>query len=266
MRVSGWRRSAAAGQIRVALGITSVGLGTVLAAEEKTSDRPRVTAISPITVSPGMTINLKIRGVKLSNATRVHFPTAPGVQVTIKEKKAAEVVAGFEAKDVGDTQLEAEVVFPPELPPGPLAFGVITPDGAAVGATVLVREAAQVETEKEPDNGFREAQPIELGRVILGMIKEDKDVDVFRFAGRARQKITVEISAQQRGSLLDSALTLFDAGGQLMATNDDSATSRDARIELELPVDGTYFLSVADAHDQGGKWHHYELQVKEATQ
>src|SRR5688572_8005065 len=128
MRVRGWRRSAAAGQIRIAF--ASIGLVTVLFAQEKTMEQPRVTAISPITVSPGTTTNLKIRGVKLNHATRLHFPTAPGVQVTIKEKKAAEVVAGFEAKDVGDTQLEAEIVLPPELPAGSLAFGVITPDGA----------------------------------------------------------------------------------------------------------------------------------------
>lgn len=241
------------------------GLGVLtVRAQEKKSDGPQVIAVSPITVSPGTTVTLKIRGAKLSNASEVRFATAPGVKVTLKEKKAAEVPGGLDAKDIGDTQVEVEMICPCDLAPGPLVFVVITPEGTATGG-IRVREAAQFVAEKEPDNGFREAQPIELGDLILGAIKEDKDVDVFRFAGRAQQKITAEVGAQQCGSLLDSTLTLFDAGGRILATNDDVAPGRDARIQIELPVDGAYFLCVSDAHDRGGVWHHYELSVKEAA-
>lgn len=234
-------------------------------AQEKKADAPRVIALSPLTISPGTTVTLKVRGAKLANATEVRFPAAAGVKATLKEKKAAEVPNGLDAKDVGDTQLEAEVVLPADLAPGALGFAVVTPEGTATGGSVQVREAAQLILEKEPDNGFRDAQPIEFGRVIAGGIKEDKDVDVFRFAGHARQKITAEVAAPQNGSLLDPALMLFDAAGQILAVNDDVATSRDAQLEIELPADGPYFLSVTDAHDRGGAWHNYELSLREVS-
>lgn len=254
----------AVGRIGASVAVMSF-ISSALWAQEKKADMPRVIAVSPITISPGTTVTLKVRGAKLSNATEVRFPTAPAVKVTLKEKKAAEVPAGLDAKDVGDTQLEAEVVLPADLAPGPLGFAVVTPDGPAAAGSVRVRAAAELVEEKEPDNGFREAQPVELGRVIVGGIKEDKDVDVFRFAGHARQKITAEIAAQQSGSLLDATLTLFDAAGQILAVNDDVGASRDAQLQVELPADGRYFLSVSDAHDRGGAWHNYELSVREVA-
>ena len=262
MRSIGCRRSA--GGVRI---LTALMIGSFVAlttrAQEKKPDGPRVTAISPITVSPGTTVTLKVRGAKLSTATEVRFPTAPSVKVTLGEKKSADVPAGLDAKDIGDTQLEAELILPCDVAPGLLGFVVITPDGTATGGSVRVRAAAQLLAEKEPDNGFREAQPIELGGLMVGSIKEDKDVDVFRFAGRARQRITADVIAPPSGSLLDPALTVFDASGQILATNDDVAPSRDARVEIELSADGAYFFCVTDAHDRGGVWHNYEFSVHE---
>lgn len=234
-------------------------------AQDKKGDVPRVTAVSPITTSPGANVLLKIRGAKLSNATEVRFPSAPALTAVIKQKKAAEVPNGLDAKDVGDTLVEAEVVIPADLAVGLLAFTVITPEGDASGRSVRVRAAALVTEEKEPNNGFAEAQATEFGRIVCGSIKEDKDVDVFRFAGHAKQKITAEVSASCCGSLLDSTLTLFSAEGQILAINDDIAATHDARVQAELPADGIYFICINDANDRGGAWHSYEFCVKEVA-
>lgn len=231
-------------------------------AQEKKEDKPRVIAVAPMTLTPGATVLLKIRGAKLTNATALRFPSAPELAATIKQKKAADAITGLDAKDVGDTLVEAEVTVPADFAIGPLTFTVVTPDGDASDASVLVRSVSTTSEEKEPNDGFTAAQSMEFNRLISGSIKQDKDVDVFRFSGRAKQRLTAEVSASCCGSLLDAGLTLFDAGGQILAANDDIAATRDARLEAELPTDGVYFLCINDAHDRGGAWHNYELSVK----
>jgi len=213
---------------------------------------------------PGVNVTLKIRGVKLNEVSEVSFPGTAGLKAEIKEKKAAEIPNGLDAKDVGDTQVEVSLTVPADLPPGKITLAMNTPEGAAT-ASLLVREAALLVDEKEPNGGFAEAQPIEWGRTIRGSVKEDKDVDVFQFKGQAKQNVLVEVAANCCGSLLDAALTLFDARGQIVASCDDTPGSHDPLLRVTLPADGTYFLSLYDAHDRGGAWHPYELTLKEVA-
>lgn len=230
-------------------------------AEDKKADVPRITAISPLGVIPGQEVTLKIRGVKLSGATEVRL--AGGLKAEIKEKKAADVPNGLDAKDVGDTQLEAKLTVPAGLPAGPLSISIATPEGTTAPREIRVLDAANYAEEKEPNGGLREAQPIEIGKTVRGTIQEDKDVDVFQFTGKNGQRITAEIFAARGTSLLDSVLTLTDARGHILAANDDSG-SHDSALTCHFPADATYCLTVQDAHDRGGPWHGYELTVKEA--
>ena len=230
-------------------------------AEDQKPDTPRITAIAPLDVVRGQDTTLRIRGVKLSGETEVRFSAA--LKVEIKEKKAAEIPNGLDAKDVGDTQLEVKLTVPGDLPAGPLALSVVTPEGTTAARELRVLDAANCVDEKEPNGSLREAQPIELGKTLRGTIKEDKDVDVFQFTGKSGQRVAAEVFAARGASLFDSVLTLLDAHGHQLACADDSL-SRDSQLTLTLPADGPYFLIVQDAHDRGGPWHSYELTVKES--
>lgn len=261
------RRTCEAGGNRlgiVAVAVLVIGfLPANLAAQEKKKDEPRMIAHTPIALAPGSTITLKVRGAKLSNASeiRVEGGSVP-VKVQLKEKKTTEVPNGLDAKDVGDSLVVAEVIAPPNLSPGLLRVSIVCPEGTATGEMRVVAVAGQVD-EKEPNNGFREAQQIECGQSVRGGIKEDKDVDTFQFEGRAGQKIVADVLARRAGSLLDGVLTLYDGRGRIVASNDD-ATGRDPRLALTLPADGKYFLTVTDAQDRGGEWHRYEVTLREA--
>ena len=235
--------------------------GVFVHAEDKTPDLPRITAIAPFDLIPGVEATLKIRGVKLSNATEVRLPG--GLKAEIKEKKAADIPNGLDAKDVGDTQIEVKFTIPADQPVGPLGISVVTPEGTTAPRELRVLDAATCVDEKELNGGLREAQPIEIGKTLRGSIKEDKDVDVYRFDGKAGQRIFAEVFAPRGASLLDSVLTLVDARGHVLASADDGDT-RDSQITLALPGDGPYFLTVQDAHDCGGAWHCYELTVRQA--
>src|SRR5262249_20755590 len=124
---------------------------------------------------------------------------------------------------VGDTQLVAEVNVPAGVTTSSLAFVVVSPAGESPPHRLLVEGKATVISEKEPNNGCRQAQPIRLPQAIDGVIDPLRDVDVFRFDGKAGQGVDFEVQAARYGSALDSVLTLYDADGHEVASNDDGA-------------------------------------------
>jgi hypothetical protein len=135
-------------------------------------------------------------------------------------------------------------------------------NGQAKSPPLAVLDGSEVIDEKEPNNGFREAQDVEFGKVIRGAIQSPGDVDVYRFTGRAGQKVRIEVLAARAGSLLDSTLCLYDAVGHLVSTNDDSDLGSDSRLAVTLDSDGVYYISIADANDTGSLVHGYQLTVK----
>ena len=116
--------------------------------------------------------------------------------------------------------------------------------------------------EKEPNDGFAKAQVVASGNTIAGTIHKARDVDVYRLGMRAGQTLTAEVTAARRGSLLDALLMVFDEGGNLVATADDTPQSRDARVVLKAARDGDYFVTLLDAHDHGGPVYAYQLSLK----
>ena len=105
--------------------------------------------------------------------------------------------------------------------------------------------------EKEPNGGFRNAQAVPLPATVAGVIGELNDVDVFRVEGKAGRKIVAEVNAARLGSPLDSVVTLYDANGHALATNDDSDAGADSLLRATLPADGVYFLGLTDANGRG---------------
>jgi hypothetical protein len=168
-----------------------------------------------------------------------------------------------EAKHVGDTQCEIEVTLPADAAEGTAELTVLTPAGESAPHKLLVEKTIPVVAEKEPNNGLKQAQPIALPQAVDGAVSQNQDVDVFRFEGKAGQRIVIEVLAARYGSPLDSFLSLHDADGRLLATCDDIEGSTDSRIEVTLPKDGAHFVSVIDVNDVGGPAHVYRLVVKE---
>jgi hypothetical protein len=221
---------------------------------------PRVLFTIPLGVAPGKTTKLIIRGSKLDDAIDVKLDGARGSVKILGKGKAA--VPDKNPDKVGDTQIEIELKLDGQ-PDKPVALVVITPAGHTKPHPILVETVLPVMAEKEPNDGFRAAQPITLPVVIEGAIDRPKDVDVFRIDGKKGQKLSAEVLASRHGSPLDSILTLHDAKLEQIAGNDDfAAEHRDAKIETTLPADGVYYLSLIDAHDTGSNLHVYRLVVK----
>jgi len=257
-----WERP---GPTRVAwLGIALL-LGPVVgSARDGESSNPRLCVMAPLGVAAGTTATLNLRGIKLAGATLVAASTpTQNLKAEIREKKTAAVPNGLDAKEVGDSLVVVEISVPADLAGQNVMLRVITPEGSTQTKVLRVLDGTGWEPEKEPNNGFREAQALPVGKGIAGAIGSDKDVDVFRFLGHARQNFVAEIFAERAGSLLDGMLTLYDENGHLLASNDDSGGSRDPQLRFKLPADGTYFLALQDANDRGTPWHAYELIARE---
>ena len=230
--------------------------------EKKKPEPPSIAVAIPLGVVPGVTNHIKIRGQNLTNATEMHFAdTNCRAEIIIKSRGKAEVPKEIELKKVGDTQIDVELILAENTPAGTNVFTLLSPDGESKPHLLLVMEPGSFETEQEPNGGFREAQKLQIPKRVQGAIQEPKDVDVFRFSGKAGQKIAAEVFAARFGSPLDSVLTLYDQRGQIIATNDDSDFGSDFLLRAELPADGEYFLSLIDAHDRGSAAHVYQLAV-----
>ncbi len=239
-------------------------------AQDKKKDvkktEPRVTMVIPLGATPGKTTKLTIRGLHLDKAKGIRF-SDPKAKAKILSMGSA-AVPDKNPEKVGDTQLVAEVTVPPAEPlPGgiprkPLTVIVVTASGETKPHEILVEPNLPVLMEKEPNDGFRQAQSVPVPVAVEGVIERPRDVDVFRFEGRAGQRVQLEILAARYGSGLDSILTVYDAEGREVASNDDSKDSVDSRLEVTLPRNGPFYVSIIDAHDLGGPEHVYRLVIR----
>lgn len=241
-----------------------IGFAALAGAQPKQpdpKDLPKISFVKPVGAGPGTTTRFTVRGLKLDTAKGLQFhePKTTGrilsrIKVSAGDPKTTPIV--------GDTQLEIEVRFPGDSAGVLVPFAVENAAGRGAAYRLVVDRWPTV-AEKEPNNGFRQAQPVNVPQAVEGCIDRQLDVDVYRFAGKAGQQVVLELFAARCGGPLDSLLTLFDADGKTLATSDDIEGSADSRIEHTLPRDGDYFVSVMDAHDQGGPAHVYRLVLRE---
>lgn len=227
-------------------------------AEEKKDDAakspPAVLMTIPLAVKPGETLTMRLRGTGLADATTVRCADARSTaKIEIKSKAKAAVPERMDAKRAGDSQVEIELTLSADTPAKPLALVVVTATGESAPHDARVVSAESLMDEKEPNDGFRQAQPIQFNQTVRGQIEKKQDVDVFRFEGKAGQKIIAKAVAARLGSALDATLTLHDARGHVLAAADDSGPdSADPILRAALPADGVYHLALADANDRGG--------------
>ena len=112
--------------------------------------------------------------------------------------------------------------------------------------------------------------PVSLPVIVNGRIDQPGDVDVYAFAATAGTELVADVNARRLGSPLDSVIKLTTADGEQIAFADDWYNKTegllthhaDARIEMVLPADGTYYLHIADAQHRGGRAYAYRLRLE----
>lgn len=229
-------------------------------AAEKKAEPPRVAMCVPLAVAAGPTAKMVVHGWALETATEVRS-SSPQISFKVLSAASVAVPNGQDAKQIGNTQLELEVTVVEGVELRDATLTVVSPTGESPPHQLLIGSVLPLVADSEPNDGFRQAQPIQIPQTVDGQIHGDKNVDVFSFEIADPQSVTIEVLARRHGSGLDGLLTLFDHRGNIVVVNDDHDGKADSRITAELAA-GKYFISLQDANDHGGPAHPYRLVIQ----
>ena len=246
---------------------TVQGLAEGQKPEAKKPEPPAIAVVLPLGVEAGSRQRLTLRGLNVTNATAVRLTgLTPTLTAEIKDRGVAAKIDGFDTKRVGDQRLEVELSLPANTPTGTnIALVVVSPDGESQPFPLFVAAAGQIIGEKEPNNGFREAGALDDGKTVRGALETLTDVDVFRCELKAGQTLRAKVVAERLGATLDATLSLYDAQGRLLTSNDDAQGSgRDPLLEFKAPSAGRYLLAVSGVTEKAGAAAVYLLTVTTA--
>ncbi|MBI5395176.1 MAG: pre-peptidase C-terminal domain-containing protein [Verrucomicrobia bacterium] len=120
----------------------------------------------------------------------------------------------------------------------------------------------ETEPNDDPQHATATTQPLPLA--LNGIIEKDGDVDWFRFHAAKGQVWEVNVFARRLRSPLDSVLTITDANGSQIASNDDSG-GPDSYLRFNVPRDGDYMIKVTDQLSKGGPDYIYRAELAPIT-
>jgi hypothetical protein len=232
--------------------------------KEKKEPAPKVLYAMPLVVKPGAKQKLALRGKGLAAVKDVTITGAEGAVVKVLGAKAVAVANNHPAERVGDSEVEIELDLPKDAKPGAVKLTVVGLGGESNAYGLFIRDSLPVNEDKEPNDGFNQAQVLSVPAAVEGTIRGERDVDVFRFEGNKGDRVRIVIEASRFGSPLDAIVTLHDSQRAILASSDDiaGATHSDPEFVLALPNDGTYYISLIDAHDHGGASFGYRVVVR----
>lgn len=96
-----------------------------------------------------------------------------------------------------------------------------------------------------------------------GVLETTGKAAFFRFKAKKDQHLEFQVYARRLGSPLDSVLTVFDAKGKNLGSNDDASGFPDSMVRVRMPADGDYTVKVADQLNRGGPLFIYRAEITE---
>jgi hypothetical protein len=157
--------------------------------------------------------------------------------------------------DAAKQRLVCRLDVAADCPPGEHPFRVLTAVGLSSMGTVFVGPFPVIDENEEARNTNdtpETALRVEPDVTVRGTLSKSAaaDVDCFRVAGKAGERLSVEVDMVKLGDDLqwnpvpegyDSVVAILDPTGRRIGTNDDSALNRqDPLVSVRLPVDGDY--------------------------
>ena len=109
-----------------------------------------------------------------------------------------------------------------------------------------------------------DAAPAAWPVAFNGIIARSGEVDEFKLQAKAGDRLEATAFAFRIGSPLDTVVSILDADGREVASNDDDET-HDSRVRFTAPRDGVYVVRVQDKRKQGGPQFVYRIEVTKPT-
>jgi hypothetical protein len=215
---------------------------------------PMITSAYPVGCRRGTTTEVSLSGSgNLGGGYAVLFD-GTGVQGEVVPPPAAEA-----GKPSDSAKLK--VTVEPGAVVGPREFRLITPRGASTVGVLVIGDEPVV-LEKEPNNTFAEATPIEPPAMLDGKLQSGEDVDSYRFQAAAGDEIVFacdsgrlqdrihDLSPGGGGTHSDPVLTLTDAEGRELAQADDYR-GPDPLLAFRFDKAGAYVIQIRDVRYSG---------------
>lgn len=195
------------------------------------------------------------------NPYRVHIGSFPRPSAVFPPGgKAGE---SLEVKFIGDAAGDIAQTF--SLPqPGKFKFGVFAERKGLTAPsfnTVRISPFANV-LEQEPNDEVKQVTVAtgELPLAFNGIIGKAGDVDWFRFRAKKGQTFDINVFARRIRSQLDTVLTVADADGKTINSNDDSGGA-DSKLRISFPKDGEFTIKITDHLGNGGPDCTYRVEL-----
>jgi hypothetical protein len=219
-----------------------------------------INGVTPRLVGRGKSSELVITGWRHEATDVLFYPPAtfaPWTAADAGGRAAVGIRCVGTTFDAAKDRLVCTLEVAPDCPPGEHPFRVLTAAGLSSMGTVYVSPFPVIdEAEAKPNTNDTAdtALRVEPNVTVYGSLHNGAggDVDCFRVAGKAGQRLSVEVDMVKMGDDLqwnpvpegyDSVVTILDSSGKRIAMNDDSALNRqDPLLSIKLPADGDYTI------------------------
>ena len=219
---------------------------------------PSLSRLEPRGGQRGEAVLLTLIGRNLGDATEIDT-TIPGAVTTLAPPKD-NMQRGRELPFLVEISADAPVgVYPVRVKSSEGLSNILL---FTVGTFPEVSEAEDRLMEREHINdSAADAQPIRTPVIVNGSLY-GPDRDFYRIKAAEDERLVIEVEARRIGSAVDPLIQVFDSEGHRLAWNDDApGIGVDARVDVQFPKDGSYFIAVRDSKfsDQGEAY--YRLKI-----
>jgi hypothetical protein len=226
---------------------------------------PRLTVVTPCGGKVGSTVEVTFAGTDLNDPKDLIF-SQNGIKATAVPP--APVKIDPKAKGKGPKQKEPPkpqvtrftVTIDPSVPPGNYDVRLVGAHGVSNPRVFAVGELTEV-LEKEPNNSDEQAQRIEMGSTVTGVIAAPTDVDYYVFPAKKGQRVLIHCAGASIDSRLNPQMQLLDSSNAELAAH-RPAPGGDALIDCTIPEDGDYLVRLCQfTYTVGGPDYFYRLSV-----
>lgn len=217
---------------------------------------PWIAGVTPRLVGRGVTSQIVISPWRHPASAVIFYPqTTADVVPGAANSPPAGIRCLNTQFDSAKEQLICQLEVSADCRPGEYPFRVLTAVGLSSMGTVHVSPFTVVdeaETSANTNDNPSVALPVTANVTVRGNLSNSAadDVDCFRIAGRAGERLSIEVDMVKMGDDLrwnpvpegyDTVVSVLDPTGKRIAVNDDSPLNRqDPLLSVKLPVDGDY--------------------------
>lgn len=205
--------------------------------------KPEIFELEPRGIQRGTTVEIKLIGANLADLTelKLHNPGLTGQFVRTNERTP--------------TAAWVKLTAAATLPRAAYEISVKNTNSESSKLKLYVDDLPQYYESKT-----NQAQVLKLPASFWGTLDPAGDTDDVNFEAQAGQNVVFDLSARNLGSKANAALSLFDASGVLLAS-DNGFDGGDPLLVFTMPATGRYRVRVNDKMAAGSHEHFYRLSM-----